>query len=329
MRVTKILGSGSYVPAPIMANQDLERSVETSNTWITNRTGIKERRVAPKEEITSSLAIEASKKALEDAEVDAQGLELIILGTCTPDMIFPATACFVQAGLGAKNASAFDLSAGCSGFLYSLSLADSLIRCNRYNTILVIGVEIMTRIVDWTDRNTCVLFGDGAGAVVAKGVEAETGTTGILSTHLHCDGNGAKYLYGPGGGTLHPASHDTVDQRLHYIKMDGPETFKGAVKAMTEATKETLLFNHSCSDDIDLFIPHQANRRIIEAVAERVGIPQERTFINVEKYGNTSAASIPLALDEALKQERIREGDLVLLACFGAGFTWGSALIRW
>lgn len=329
MRIARILGSGSYAPSPILTNLDLEQLVETSDEWITIRTGIKERRVAPKEEVTSSLAIEASRRALEDGGVDAREVELIILGTCTPDMIFPATACFVQAGIGATNAAAFDLSAGCSGFLYSLAMADSLIRCSRHNTVLVIGVEIMTRIVDWTDRNTCILFGDGAGAVVVRGYEAETRTRGILSNHLWSDGNGAKHLYGPGGGTLHPASHETVDQRLHCIKMDGQETFKGGVRAMTEATHEALRYNGYRPEDVDLFIPHQANKRIINAVAERVRIPQERTFVNVEKYGNTSAASIPLALDEALRQNRIREGDLVLLASFGAGFTWASILIRW
>lgn len=327
MTRAKICGVGSYCPAKILSNEDLEKIVETSDEWIVSRTGIKERRIAPKEEITSDLAFNASERALADAGISANELDLVILGTTTPDMIFPATACFVQARLGANKAAAFDLAAACSSFIYALSVADSFIRTGPYRTILVIGVEIMTRIVDWTDRNTCVLFGDGAGAAVLRRVEDNS--SGILSTHIFSDGNLAKHLYGPGGGTLHPASHETVDQRLHFIKMNGNETYKGAVKDMTEAAREALIYNNLQPENIDLFIPHQANRRIVDAVVDKLQIPIEKTFINVEKYGNTSSASIPIALDEAVKQGRIKAKDLVLLAAFGAGFTWGSALIRW
>ena len=323
----KIFGVGSYCPEPILANKDLENIIETTDEWIVSRTGIRERRVAPKEEITSDLACKASERALADAGISAEELDLLILGTTTPDMIFPSTACFVQAKLGANKAAAFDLAAACSSFIYALSVANSFIKTGSYRTIMVIGVEIMTRIVDWTDRNTCILFGDGAGAAVLK--RAEDNSSGILSTHIYSDGNYTKHLYGPGGGTLHPASHETVDQRLHFIKMNGNEIYKGAVKAMTEAAREALSYNNLQPENIDLFIPHQANRRIVDAVVEKLQISVGKTFINVEKYGNTSSASIPIALDEAVKQGRIKKNDLVLLASFGAGFTWGSALIRW
>jgi len=327
MKTAKILGVGSYSPSQVLTNKDLEKIIETTDEWIISRTGIRERRVAPKEEITSDLALKASQKALEDAGISPDELDLVILGTTTPDMIFPATACFVQAKLGLSKVAAFDLAAACSSFIYGLSVANSFIRAEIYRTILVIGVEIMTRIVDWTDRNTCVLFGDGAGAAIIRA--ADDNSSGILSTHIYSDGNYSKYLYGPGGGTLHPASHESVEKRLHYIKMNGNETFKGAVKAMTEAAREAMSHNNFQPENIDLFIPHQANQRIIEAVAERLRIPMEKTFINVERYGNTSSASIPIALDEAKRQQKIKPGDLVLLASFGAGFTWGSALIRW
>ena len=323
----KIFGVGSYCPEPILANKDLENIIETTDEWIVSRTGIRERRVAPKEEITSDLAFKASERALADAGISAEELDLLILGTTTPDMIFPSTACFVQAKLGANKAAAFDLAAACSSFIYALSVANSFIKTGSYRTIMVIGVEIMTRIVDWTDRNTCILFGDGAGAAVLK--RAEDNSSGILSTHIYSDGNYTKHLYGPGGGTLHPASHETVDQRLHFIKMNGNEIYKGAVKAMTEAAREALSYNNLQPENIDLFIPHQANRRIVDAVVEKLQISVGKTFINVEKYGNTSSASIPIALDEAVKQGRIKKNDLVLLASFGAGFTWGSDLIRW
>jgi 3-oxoacyl-[acyl-carrier-protein] synthase-3 len=327
MKTAKILGVGSYSPSQILTNKDLEKIIETTDEWIWSRTGIRERRVAPKDEITSDLALKASQRALEDAGINPEDLDLVILGTTTPDMIFPATACFVQAKLGTTRAAAFDLAAACSSFIYGLSVANCYIRAEAYQTILVIGVEIMTRIVDWTDRNTCVLFGDGAGAAVVRA--DDDNSSGILSTHIYSDGNYTKYLYGPGGGTLYPASHESIDQRLHYIKMNGNETFKGAVKAMTEAAREALIYNNYQPENIDLFIPHQANQRIIDAVAERLQIPTEKTFVNVDKYGNTSSASIPIALDEAIKQNKIKPGDLVLLASFGAGFTWGSALIRW
>lgn len=328
MRATKIIGVGSYAPVTVLTNRELERMVETSDEWIVARTGIKERRIASREEITSDLATKAAHRALEEAGIGVEELELLILGTSTPDMLFPSTACAVQAKLGAKNAAAFDVSAACSGFLYGLAVAHGFIQSHCYNTILVLGVEIMTRIVDWTDRTTCVLFGDGAGAVVIRGIESKE-REGVLSAHLHSDGNCIKYLCGPGGGTLHPPTHETVDQRLHYVKMDGQETFKGAVKTMTEAAREALLFNHYHPEDLSLFIPHQANQRIIDAVSDRLKMPKEKVFANVERYGNTSSASIPLALDEAFREKRIQEGDLVLLATFGAGFTWGSAMIRW
>ncbi|MBI2878071.1 MAG: ketoacyl-ACP synthase III [Candidatus Tectomicrobia bacterium] len=328
MRATKIIGVGSYAPATVLTNQDLERMVETSDEWIVARTGIKERRVAAPGEVTSDLATQASLRALEEAGVGAEELDLLIVGTISPDMLLPSTACAVQAKLGAKNAAAFDIAAACSGFLYGLAVAHGFIQSRCYNTILVIGVEIMTRTLDWTDRTTCVLFGDGGGAAVVRGVET-TEKEGVLSVHLHSDGNSMQYLYRPGGGSLYPATQETVAQRLHYVKMDGPETFKGAVRAMSEAAREALLFHDCRPEDLALLIPHQANKRIIDAVTDRLKLPKEKVFINVERYGNTSAGSIPLALDEALRGGRIQRGDRILLTTFGAGFTWASTMIRW
>ncbi|MBN2233120.1 MAG: ketoacyl-ACP synthase III [Deltaproteobacteria bacterium] len=323
-----IRGTGAYVPARVLTNHDLERLVDTSDEWILARSGIRERRLAADDEQTSDLACRAARRALEMAELKPADIDLVIVGTATPDMPFPSTACLLLDKLGHAGAAAFDLAAGCSGFLYGLGAATDMIRAGSARTALVVGAEILSRIIDWQDRGTCVLFGDGAGAVVLQGERNNTGR-GILSNHLHGDGGFGSLLALRGGGSRYPASHATVDRRLHYVAMQGNELFKVAVRCLTETAREAMSHNNITADDIDLFIPHQANMRIIRAVAGRCGIPMERVFTNLEHYGNTSAASIPIALDEALRGDRIRSGDLILLDAFGAGLTWGSSLIRW
>jgi len=268
----------------------------------------------------------AAQRALQKAGMKAEEIDLILVATITPDMFFPSTACFIQHKIGARNAAAFDLSAACSGFIYGLSIADSFIRTGTFRNILLIGAETLTKVTDWRDRSTCVLFGDGAGAVILRGDE---GKSGLLSTHLYCDGSLAGLLYLPGGGSRNPASLESVRQGLHYIKMNGNETFKVAVRSLEQACHDALSHNSLDASQIDLLIPHQANYRIIQAVASRLGIPMERVYVNLGKYGNTSAASIPLALDEAVESGRIERGDLLLLCSFGGGMTWASAVIRW
>jgi 3-oxoacyl-[acyl-carrier-protein] synthase III len=323
----RITGTGSAVPDKILTNHDLEKLVDTNDEWITSRTGIKERRIASEGEYTSTFAIQAARSALEMAAVAPEDLDLILLATVTPDFPFPATACIVQHELGAKNAVAFDLTAACSGFIYGLSMAEAYIKTGMAKKALVIGAELLTRIVDFTDRNTCILFGDGAGAAV---VEASEGEQGILSTHIFSNGSHWQLLYQPGVGIRHPATEQkTFDERLYYLRMEGNEVFKHAVRAMGDAAAAALECNNCTAADINLLIPHQANRRIIEATGKRVGIPEERIFVNLHKYGNTSAASIPIALDEANRSGRIAEGDLILLDAFGGGFTYGSALLKW
>jgi len=321
----KILGTGSSVPEQVITNFDLEKMVDTSDEWITTRTGIKERRIAQEEESTSTFALLAAQRALQAAQVSAEELDLIVVATVTPDMLFPATACLLQRELKARKAASFDLEAGCTGFVYALSLAEKYLRGGGGEKALVVGAETLSKILNWQDRSTCVLFGDGAGAAVLGLSEEE----GIIATYLGSDGGGAHLLELPAGCSRMPASLDTVNNRLHYIKMNGNEVFKFAVKIMEEASLEVIKRGHVEMDEVNLFIPHQANIRIINSAAKRLGIPEERVFVNVHKYGNTSSASIPLALDEAYREGKINGGDLVLLVGFGAGLTWGSALIRW
>lgn len=326
MKKPVITGIGAYVPKGILTNKDLEKIVDTSDEWITTRTGIQERRIAAEKETASDLALEAAKIALKRAGVRARNLDYIIFATATPDMLFPSAACVLQHKLGAKHAACFDIAAGCSGFIYALSIAEKYIASGDANHILVVGAEVLSRIVDWSDRTTCVLFGDGAGAAVISAME---GDRGIISTIIKSDGSYGDLLKLPGGGSLYPASHETVDNKLHYIKMQGNEVFKKAVKAMEDIAAEILEKNGFEGKDVDLLVPHQANLRIISAVQKRVNIPENRTYVNIHKYGNTSAASIPIALYEASERGFLRERDLVLCVAFGAGFTWGAGLIRW
>jgi 3-oxoacyl-[acyl-carrier-protein] synthase-3 len=325
---SRITGTGSSLPEKILTNHDLERMVDTSDEWITSRTGIKQRRIAVEGEFTSTFAVEASRRALAMAGVKAEELDLIILGTVTPDFPFPATSCIVQHEIGASNAAAFDLSAACSGFIFGLSIADKYIRTGEAKKVLVIGAEVLSRVVDWTDRNTCILFGDGSGAAV---IEASEGESGLLSTHIFSNGLFWNTLYQPGCGNRNPATDErTIAERLYYIKMEGNDVFKHAVRAMEEAACTALTANGMTPSDVSLLIPHQANRRIIDATARRLGITEEeRIVINLHNYGNTSSASIPISLDEANRSGRMKEGDIVLLDAFGGGFTYGSALMRW
>ena len=323
----RITGTGSAVPDKVLTNHDLEKLVDTNDEWITTRTGIKKRRIAAENEYTSTFATLAARRALEMAGVSPEELDLIILGTVTPDFPFPATSCIIQKELGAHNAAAFDLSAACSGFIYGLNMAEAYIKSGMARKVLVMGAEVLTRIVDFTDRNTCILFGDGAGAVV---VEADNGEQGILSSHIFTNGTHWGLLYQPGCGGRNPATApNTFTDKLHYLRMEGNEVFKHAVRAMGDAAVAALEHNAVTADDVSLLIPHQANRRIIEATGKRVGIPEERIFVNLHKYGNTSSASIPLALDEANREGRLTSGDLVLLDAFGGGFTYGSVLLKW
>lgn len=322
----RITGTGSAVPEKVLTNFDLEKMMDTSDEWIVTRTGIRERRIAAEGEYTSTFAIAAAEKALAAAGVKAEEIDLIVVGTLTPDFPFPATACIVQQAIKATNAFCFDLSAACSGFIYALSTADKFIASGQVKKALVIGAEVLSRIVDWSDRNTCLLFGDGAGAVV---LEAQEGDHGVLSTHMHSDGNYWEILYQKGPGSRKPATHQNVDDKLVYLTMQGNEVFKLAVRAMGEVAQEALEANGFTPDDVTLFIPHQANQRIVDSVGKRLGITGERVFVNLDRYGNTSAASIPIALDEAVRAGRLKEGDLLLLDAFGGGLTWGSALVRW
>lgn len=323
----RITGTGSSLPNKILTNAELERMVDTNDEWITSRTGIKQRRIAVEGEYTSTFAVEASRRALEMAGISAEELDLIILGTVTPDFPFPATACIIQHEIGARNAAAFDISAACSGFVYGLSIADKYIRSGIAKKALVVGAEVLSRIVDWSDRNTCILFGDGSGAAV---VEASEGDNTVLSTHIYSNGSFWETLYQPGCGNRNPASNErTIEERLFFIKMEGNDVFKHAVRAMEEAAFAALSANELSPSDISMLIPHQANRRIIDATAKRLGLSEDKVFVNLHNYGNTSSASIPIALDEANRAGRITPGDIVLLDAFGGGFTYGSALIRW
>ncbi|MFO0732585.1 MAG: beta-ketoacyl-ACP synthase III [Nitrospiraceae bacterium] len=325
MMRARITGTGSYAPERVVTNADIERMVATSDEWIRERTGIRERHVVADGQACSDLALVAAERALKAAGVSASELDLIVLATCTGDTPLPSTACLLQHRLGATRAAAFDLGAACCGFVYALGVADAYVRTGMRH-VLVVGSEVMSAITDWTDRNTCVLFGDGAGAAV---VSASGDDRGILSTHLHSDGSMCDLITVPGGGTRIPPSDQMVTDRLQYIKMKGNETFKVAVRTLEEVARETLAAHGVGVSDVDLYVPHQANVRIIKAVVDRLGLPLEKVVLNMDRYGNTSAASIPIALDEAVRDGRVRDGQLIMLGAFGAGLTWASALIRW
>jgi 3-oxoacyl-[acyl-carrier-protein] synthase-3 len=326
LRPVGITGIGMAVPERVLTNADLERMVETSDEWIRTRTGIRERRIAAPHEATSDYAVRAGRAALAMAGVDPGEVDLIIVGTVTPDMPFPATACLVQDALGCHRAAAFDLSAACPGWIYGLVMAQQAIATGLYQCALVIGAETLSKVVDWEDRATCVLFGDGAGAAVLQPVSAGRG---ILASLLGSEGAGAVHLCLPGGGSRHPASSETVAQRLHYVRMNGQEVYKFAVRVMNEATEQVLQKAGLTLDDLDLLVPHQANIRIIEGAIKRLGIDPERVVVNLDRYGNTSSASIPIALCEALAEGRLREGDTVVMVSFGAGLVWGAVALRW
>ena len=321
-----VIGTGSYLPEQIVTNQDLAKKVDTSDEWIVSRTGIKERRFVKDSVSTSDLAYEAGKKAIEDAGLKVEDIDLIILATLTPDMILPSTACFVQEKLKAVNAAAFDVSAACSGFLYGLTIATQMINGGVNKNVLVIGAEAMSKVLDMNDRNTCVLFGDGAGAVVMS--EVKDGH-GVLATDLGADGTGSMALNIPAGGSRNPATKITVKDKMHYLRMEGSSVFKFAVRAMTSSSKIVIDKANLTLDAIDYLVPHQANIRIIETSAKKMKLPMEKVKVNLDRYGNVSAGSIPIALDEAVKEGKITEGDHVVLVGFGGGLTWGSCLIKW
>jgi 3-oxoacyl-[acyl-carrier-protein] synthase III len=322
---SRIVGTGAYVPDRVLTNADLERMVATSDAWILERTGIRERRIAAPGQACSDLGTRAAQQALAAAGVEPADLDMILVATCTGDQPLPSTACLIQAQLGARRAAACDLSAACCGFVYALSVADAYVKTgSRY--VLVVGSEVMSAITDWTDRGTCILFGDGAGAAVVGPAE---GNRGILSTHLHSDGGLGDLICVPGGGSDMPPSEKMLTEKAQYLKMKGNETYKVAIKTLEEVARETLSAHGLTVNDIDLYVPHQANIRILKAVADRLQLPMEKIFMNIDRYGNTSAASIPLALDEAVKSGRVKDGSLVMIGAFGAGLTWASALIRW
>jgi 3-oxoacyl-[acyl-carrier-protein] synthase-3 len=321
-----ILGTGSYVPAKVVTNYELERRLDTNDQWIVERTGIRERHVICEQEATSDLAVQAARQALEQANLLAKELDLIIVATVTPDTPLPDTACWVQKKLEAVNATAFDVTAACAGFVYALAVGRSFVQTGLYKHVLVIGAEALSTITDWNDRNTAILFGDGAGAVVLGAVEAGYG---ILGLDLGADGSGADALKVPAGGSLLPASLATVIQRLHFIHMEGNEVFKFAVRIMGETANKALMQAGLDAQEVDWLVPHQANIRIIQAAAKRIGIPTDKVIINADKYGNTSAASIPLALDEAVRDRRIKRDDTVVLVGFGGGLAWGAVVIKW
>ena len=321
-----ILGTGRAYPEGVLTNADLEKLVETSDDWITSRTGIKSRHKAAEGEYTSMFAVAAARKAIEQARIDPIDIGLVICATVSPDQILPSTGCLIQAELGCNRAAAFDLAAACSGFLYGVTLANQMIRSGQTRHALVIGAEVLTRYVDYTDRSTCVIFGDGAGAAVLG--PADDGR-GILSTRIYSDGRYTEQLFSPGGGTRIPPSADTLAQGLHFFKMRGNELFKVAVRSMADVSREVLQEAGHKAEDVKLFIPHQANQRITDAVRNNLGVDESIVYSNIAEHGNTSAASIPIALDECVEMGRVSEGDLVLLAAFGGGVTWGGVLLKW
>ena len=321
----KILSTGSYVPEKVLTNFDLEKMVETSDEWISTRTGIKERRIIDKDKTTSDLAYNASIKAIEKAKISVDDIDLIIVATISPDAPMPSTACYLQKKLKAFNAVAFDISAACSGFIYGTTMAKAFISSGLYKKVLVVGVEALSRVTDWTDRNTCVLFGDGAGAMIFEASEQDND---VVSTYLGTDGTHTEILNIPAGGSTLPTSKETVEQRLHFVKMVGKEVFKVAVSKMALAVNKAQELAGLTDNDINLYIPHQANLRIIEAVAKKAGVTKEKVYVNVHKYGNMSAATTIIALDEAIQEGRVKKGDLVELVAFGAGLTWGACILK-
>lgn len=322
----KITALGTYVPPRVMTNADFEKIVETSDEWIVSRTGIRERHVVDNGVATSDLAVEATKGALAERGIDANEIEAIVVATVTPDMLFPSTACLVQHKLGIKKAWGFDLSAACSAFVYALQVGTQFVATGAHKKVLVIGADVMSAILDYSDRATCILFGDGAGAVL---LEPSEDGSGIIDFEHEIDGSGACALYMPGGGSLHPSTHETVDKKMHYVHQDGQSVFKFAVRKMAEVCETLLARNKVSAGEIDCFIPHQANQRIITATADRLGLNSESVVINIDRYGNTTAGTIPLAMQTAREQGKLKKGDLVLLASVGAGFTVGATLLRW
>lgn len=326
VRPVGIVGVGSAVPDRILTNADLERMVDTNDDWIITRTGIRERRITTSEETTSTIAVRAARRALDDAGISPEEVDLILIATVTPDMVFPSTACLVQDAIGATRAAAMDLSAACPGFIYGISIGSQTIASGMYDTVLVIGAETLTKITDFQDRNTAVLFGDAAGAVVLRPVSEGKG---ILSSVLGSEGSGAELLKLPAGGSRNPATFETVEKRQHYISMNGNEVFKFAVRIMGEASLQALEKAGLSREDVDLLIPHQANTRIIDSAVKRLKLDPDKVIINVERFGNTSSASIPVAMDEALRAGRIKDGDTLVLVSFGAGLVWGACVVRW
>ena len=327
-----ISGIGSYVPDKILTNADLEKTVETTDEWIVTRTGIKERRILEEGKATSDMALEAAQRALNDANLKPEDIDIVVCGTFTSDYIFPSTACILQGKLGLVNAACFDLAAACSGYIYSTVVGANFIHSGMAKHVLVIGTDANSRLVDWTDRNTCVIFGDGAGAIILSKQdkpESKADRRGILASFIKSDGTGWKHLYQPAGGSLCPPTHKTVDERLHHIKMEGKETFKFAARAMADASLKAIERANLTASDIALVVPHQANVRIINNAMRKLKIPAEKVIINIDKYGNTVAASVGIALDEAYREGRLKDGDNVLLVAFGAGLTWGGIVIRW
>lgn len=325
-RTVSIIGTGSYVPERILSNADLEKMVDTSDEWIVSRTGIRERRIAAENEFTSDMAVKAAQRAIEQAGITVEELDLIIVATVSPDMFFPSTACLVQRQLKARRAACFDISAACSGFVYALEVAQQFITSHTANTVLVIGADKLSNLVDWTDRNTCVLFGDGAGAAILR---SRTGSHGVITTNMGSDGDFADILSIPGGACRMPPTPAVIEQRLNTMKMSGKEVYKQAVNAMLTAARTALEQSGLKAEDLACIIPHQANMRIIEAIADRMGLPLDRFLVNLDRYGNTSAAAVAIALDEANRTGRMKIGDYVLLVVFGGGLTWASSVIQW
>ena len=325
MRAT-VTATARYLPERVLTNADLEKMVDTSDEWIRNRTGIEKRHLVSEGEVTSDMCAHIANRLLEKSKKSAGEIDVILIATCTPDFPVVATAAIVQDKIGAKNAWGFDIAAACSGFVYAMETGAKMIESGRYNNVMVMGADTMSSIIDYSDRNTCVIFGDGGGGVLLEPTDTDAG---VLDSILHTDGSGSQYLKVPAGGSVHPASKDTIEKKMHYVYQDGKTVFKFAVKKMADVSKEILDNNGFTGSDIKLFIPHQANRRIIDAAAKRCGLRADQILVNINKYGNTTAGTIPIALDEAVETDRLNNGDLLLLAAFGGGFTWGSMLIRW
>jgi len=325
MRAT-VTATARYLPERVLTNADLEKMVDTSDEWIRNRTGIEKRHLVSEGEVTSDMCAHIANRLLEKSKKSAGEIDVIIIATCTPDFPVVATAAIVQDKIGAKNAWGFDIAAACSGFVYAMETGAKMIESGRYNNVIVIGADTMSSIIDYSDRNTCVIFGDGGGGVLLEPTDTDTG---VIDSILHTDGSGSQYLKVPAGGSVHPASKETIEKKMHYVYQDGKTVFKFAVKKMADVSKQILDNNGFTGSDVKLFIPHQANRRIIDAAAKRCGLSADQILVNINKYGNTTAGTIPIALDEAVETDRLNNGDLLLLAAFGGGFTWGSMLIRW